>query len=160
VFCAACTGVARCCDEIVYEKRFIINGKHRRWYPLWWWGLWLRWRVDETSGRGGVGGAWYTVAVIPNFVGLAFDEHATAGMLYSNNSAFYCVWYVVTFLMIEGSSFTIQKYLVSVALSSISHQPAHTNQDASVWWMGLCSWTVLELKHKSSCWYCYRTCWQ
>jgi len=49
------------------------------------------------------------VAVIPNFKGVAFDEHATAGMLYSSKSAFYCVWFVVAFLMIHvgGSLFTV-----------------------------------------------------
>jgi hypothetical protein len=50
-------------------------------------------------------------------MGLAFDEqHATAGMLYSSKSALYRVWFVVAFLMTDGSPFTVQKYLVSVAL--------------------------------------------
>jgi hypothetical protein len=48
---------------------------------------------------------------------LAFAEHATAGVLYSYNSAFYCVWFVVAYLVIDGSLFSIQKYLVSVPLS-------------------------------------------
>ena len=38
------------------------------------------------------------------------------GYATGSNSAFYCVWFVVAFLMIDGCPFTAQKYLVSVAL--------------------------------------------
>jgi hypothetical protein len=59
-------------------------------------------------------------------MGLAFDEqHATAGVLYSSDSTFYCVWFVVVFLMVDGSPFTIQMYLVSDALSFLSSACAH-----------------------------------
>lgn len=50
-------------------------------------------------------------------MGLSFDEHTTAGMLYSNNNVFYCVWFVIALFMIDESLFTIQKYHVNVTLS-------------------------------------------
>jgi hypothetical protein len=54
-------------------------------------------------------------------MGLAFDErHAAAGVSCSSNSALYCVWFVVAFLMIDGSPLTVQKYLLSVVLSFLN----------------------------------------
>ena len=107
-----------------------------------------------------VGGAWYSVAVISNFMGLAFDEHATAGVLYSYNSAFYCVWFVVAFLVIDGSPFTIQKYLVSVPLSFLISLRTQIRMllrgelNGFVFMNSI--WTHWNIS--AGCWYCYKTC--
>lgn len=47
----------------------------------------------------------------------SLDEHATAGMFYSNNSFFYCVWCVVVLFVMNGNLLAVQEYLVSVVLS-------------------------------------------
>jgi len=56
--------------------------------------------MGGTSGSNG--GVWCKIHC-GRFVGFRFDYHATAGMLYGNNVAFYCVWFIVALFIIDGS---------------------------------------------------------
>jgi hypothetical protein len=119
VLSAACTGMAMSCDQMDYSKRSFISGNTTDGIPhgdgtcevcaitlmdewdILYWGR--HGHMMPCGCECGVWGCW--------------DEHPTAGMFYSGNSVFYCVWCVVVLFVMDGNLLTIQKYLMSVVLS-------------------------------------------